>query len=409
MGSDEFGEEREIIGVGEYLNHARNELNAVIYNLNYFGRYLTSKMYWLWGAKYQREDILDYLNEWKMVDSLGYTLPYSSGIPGAMNPAQPPVLQNTYNSEQHLISNRFQAFIQNNMELSPELALTAGVRFAYWDWNNEFLASPRASLVYAPEHLPKWSFKFATGLYYQSPFYREFRDLKGELNTNIKSQRSIHFVGSAEYFLSIWKQPFKLTTDVYYKALSNLIPYEVDNVRVRYLAENMGKGYALGMDVRLAGEVVKGVESWASLSIMSTKERIDGISVAVPRPTDQRINFNLFFQDHLTSNERVKAHLNLVFGTGLPYGSPDALNNIQTFKYRDDFRLPAYKRVDLGFSYQLKKLKFGQIWISGEIFNIFDMKNTISYLWISDYNNTQYAVGNHLTPRRLNIKISIEF
>ncbi|MDR1951074.1 MAG: TonB-dependent receptor plug domain-containing protein, partial [Bacteroidales bacterium] len=292
--SDEFGDSRELLGVGAYLNHARNELNAIIYNLNYQGRFFTSKMYWLWGAKFQSEDILDYLNEWKMVDSMNYTLPNPplDNI-GGFNPSRPPLLQNVYKSEQHLISNRYQFFLQNNMELSSELALVAGIRMSFWDFNKEFLVSPRASLTYVPTSLSDWTFRFATGVYYQPPFYRELRDLDGNLNPNIKSQRSIHFVCGADYYLKLWERPFKLTSEAYYKALNNLIPYEIDNVRVRYLAKNIGKGYATGVDFRLAGEVVKGIESWASLSIMSTKESINGAS-HVPRPTDQRVNFNLF-------------------------------------------------------------------------------------------------------------------
>jgi hypothetical protein len=409
--SDEFGKIREITGYGTFLNHARNELDAIIYNLNYQGRYLTSKTYWLWGAKFQREDILDYLNEWKMVDSAGYTLPNPhvsvEGL-GLPNPSRPPILQNVYKSNQHLISNRYQFFLQNNLELSSEWALVAGIRMSYWNFNNEILISPRASLTYAPADLADWTFRLATGVYHQPPFYRELRDLDGELNPDIKSQRSIHIVFGTDHYLKLWGRPFKLSSEAYYKALSNLIPYEIDNVRVRYLAENIGKGYATGLDFRLAGEVVKGIESWASLSIMSTKESIGG-EPYVPRPTDQRLNFNLFFQDYLRANDNFRAHLNLVFGTGLPYGSPDALRHIETFQRRGEFRLPAYRRVDFGMSYRVKAFKLGTLWLSAEIFNLFDMNNTISYLWISDFSNKQYAVANNLTSRRLNFRISMDF
>jgi outer membrane receptor for ferrienterochelin and colicin len=409
--SDEFGEIRNVVGVGSYLNHARNELNAIIYNFNYQGWRTTSKSFWLWGVKFQREDILDHLNEWKMVDSMGYTLP-NPHVPldsiGRPNPSRPPLLQNVYRSDQHLVSNRFQVFLQNNMEISSELALVAGIRLSYWNFNNELLLSPRASLTYTPKKLTDWTFRFATGVYYQPPFYRELRDLDGTLNPSIKSQRSIHVVCGADYYLKLWDRPFRLSSEAYYKALSNLIPYEIDNVRVRYLAKNIGKGYAMGVDFRLAGEVVRGAESWASLSIMSTKESIGG-GPYVPRPTDQRVNFNLFFQDYLRANDNFKAHLNLVFGTGLPYGSPDALRHIETFQQRSNFRLPPYRRVDLGLSYHVKGYKHGALWLSAEIFNLFDMNNTISYLWVSDFNNTQYAVANYLTSRRLNFKISVKF
>jgi hypothetical protein len=409
--SDEFGKIRELTGYGSFLNHARNELDAIIYNFNYQGQYSTSKMYWLWGIKFQREDILDHLNEWKMVDSAGYILPNPHVSPeslGFPNLSHPPLLQNVYKSEQHLISNRYQLFLQNKMDVSSELALVAGIRMSYWDLNKEILISPRVSLTYAPTNLPDWTFRLATGVYHQPPFYRELRDLDGELNPDIKSQRSIHVVFATDYYLKLWDRPFKLSSEAYYKALSNLIPYEIDNVRVRYLAKNIGKGYATGLDFRLAGEVVKGIESWASLSIMSTKERIDGGSY-VPRPTDQRLNFNLFFQDYLRSNDNFRAHLNLVFGTGLPDGSPDALRHIETFQRRGEFRLPAYRRVDLGMSYHVKAFKLGTLWLSAEIFNLFDINNTISYLWISDFSNKPYAVANYLTSRRLNFRISMDF
>ena len=411
MESDKFGEIREVTGVGSYLNHARNELNAIIYNLNYQGRRLTSKSFWLWGLKFQREDILDHLNEWKMVDSMGYTLPnpyISLEQIGRPNPARPPLLQNVYRSDTHLVSNRYQFFLQNNMEVSSQLALVAGIRMSYWDFNKELLVSPRASVIYSPKKLTDWTFRFATGIYYQPPFYRELRDLDGRLNPDIKSQRALHIVIGTDYYLKLWDRPFRFTSEAYYKALNHLIPYEIDNVRVRYLAKNIGKGYATGVDFRLAGEVVKGVESWASLSVMSTKESINGASY-IPRPTDQRVNFNLFFQDYLRSNDNFKAHLNLVFGTGLPFGTPDALKNIETFQQRNNFRLPAYRRVDLGMSYHLKSLKLGAVWLSAEIFNLFDINNTISYLWISDFTNRQHAVANYLTSRRLNFRISMDF
>jgi hypothetical protein len=404
-------DEGNVVGVGTFLNHARNELNAIIYNVNYRGLFTTENVFWLWGAKFQREDILDQLNEWKMVDSANFSLP-NPHIPietiGFPNPSRPPLLQNIYQSNHHLIANRYQGFLQSNFEISSQLAGVAGFRVSYWDFNNEFLISPRASLTYAPKNLMNWTFRFATGIYYQPPFYRELRDLEGNLNSDIKSQRSIHFVVGSDYYLTLWDRPFKLTTEAYCKALNSLIPYEIDNVRIRYLAENIGKGYAAGIDFRLAGEVIQGVESWASLSIMSTKESING-GAYIPRPTDQRINFNLFFQDYLRMNKDFKAHLNLVFGTGLPYGSPNALKNLETFSQRGNFRLPAYRRVDLGLSYHMKVLKIGTVWLSAEVFNLFDMNNTISYLWISDFNNRQYAVANYLTSRRLNFKINVDF
>ena len=418
LGGIDMGDDNEpanLMGVGAFLNHARNDLNAIIYNVSYQGRLMRERVFLLWGVRFQREDILDHLNEWTMVDSMGFALPHPQTPLDSLdfnntfrNPSRPPLLQNVFRADHHLVSNRYTGFLQANFEVSPELAVVAGVRFSYWDFNNEFLVSPRASLTFAPRNLENWTFRFATGVFHQPPFYREMRDLDGNLNHNIRAQRAIHFVGGVDHYLTLWNRPFRLTSEVYYKALSNLIPFEIDNVRIRYLAQNIGRGYATGVDFRLAGEVVEGAESWLSLSIMRTRESING-GPFIPRPTDQRVNFNLFFQDHLRGSDNLRAHLNLVFGTGLPFGSPDGLRNLETLQNRGNFRLPPYRRVDLGLSYHIRAFNLGRLWLSAEIFNLFDMNNTISYLWISDFAGTQYAVANHLTSRRLNFRVSVNF
>jgi hypothetical protein len=264
----------------------------------------------------------------------------------------------------------------------------------------------------------------ASGIYYQSPFYKELRYPNGELNNNISSQKSIHYVLGSDYLFYKWGRPFKWITELYYKKLDNLIPYKVDNVRIQYLAENNSRGYATGIDFKINGEFVSGVESWASLSIMQTEEDIiddtyidsEGNTVEpgyIPRPTDQRINFSLFFQDYIPGNLNYKMHLNMIYGSGLPFGPP------KSEKYQDILRIPDYRRVDVGFSAILKsenkrsKVNFMNIfnsaWISAEVFNLLDINNTVSYLWVSDIGGRQYAVPNYLTRRQINLKLILRF
>ncbi|GHV72620.1 TonB-dependent receptor [Bacteroidia bacterium] len=403
MGKDPFGNPVELMGVGSFIDHARNVLDAIVYNVNYQTQIETDRCYWILGMKYQHEDIVDGIDEWKLVDSVGYNSPNAQDLPGEHNTPSVPVLQNTYRSNNHVISDRFMTFAQNTITINARLRTILGARMVYWDYNNEWLCSPRASLIYTPQQ--RLSLRFATGLYYQPPFYRELRNLQGQLNPHIKAQRSIHFVGALDYFMTLWNRPFKVVTEVYYKDLSNLIPYEIDNVRIRYAATNNAKGYATGLDVRMNGEFVKGVESWFGFSWMQTQESINGMAY-VPRPTDQRLNFNLFFQDYLTSNENIRAHINMIFGTGVPNGTTLAFERPELYANR--LRLPAYRRVDIGFSYQPPFVKKYKAWISLEVFNVFDINNTISYMWVTDVYGAQYAVANYLTPRLFNLKLSAE-
>jgi hypothetical protein len=408
MGSSSFGEPVEILGIGAYLDHARNYLNASIISINYTGKYSVKNSLWQWGLGYRREVIADQINEWKMVDSLGFTLPLTIINPGEINMPSTPIMQNLCKADNLLESNRINSFIQNNLSFENILSLNIGARLSYWNFNNELLFSPRASLIYTPPQIPNMGFRFSTGIYYQPPFYRELRDINGKINHNIKSQRSIHIVGAVDYDVMIWDRPFKLLTEFYYKKLDNLIPYEIDNIRVLYTANNNAKGYATGVDFRLNGEFVEDAESWISLSLMKTQERI-GNSPYIPRPTDQRLNMNIFFQDHITDKKNLRISINLVLGTGLPYGNPDAIKNNDLFLNRNNYRLPAYKRLDMGFSYQPEFAKFFKkynIWLWIEVFNIFDINNTNSYVWISDLYGTQYGIANYLTPRLFNIKLS---
>jgi hypothetical protein len=304
------------------------------------------------------------------------------------------------------------------------LTINAGTRASYWTYNEELLMSPRASLAYAPIWEKDVVFRAASGIYYQSPFYKELRTPDGTLNSNIKAQKSTHYVLAADYLFYKWGRPFKWITEVYYKDLENLIPYKVDNVRIQYLANDLSNGYATGIDIKVNGEFVPGVESWASLSVMKTAEDIVGDTKIdangntveagyISRPTDQRVNFSMFFQDYIPGKPKYKMHLNLIYGTGLPFGPPNGE------KYQDVLRIPNYRRVDIGFSAVLKaadkksKLKwlntFNSIWVSAEVFNLLDINNTVSYLWVADVSGREYAVPNYLTARQLNAKLIFTF
>ncbi|MCF8304142.1 MAG: TonB-dependent receptor [Bacteroidales bacterium] len=451
FGDDEFGEVVQNQGVGTYLDHARNDLNVRVFNLAHKGSLETEKNYWQWGLKYQHELIDDDVREWNLIDSAGYTLPRPTDSIGYNNPAAQPDhklrLNDFVQADVNLESNRVTGYFQNTFELNGEYNkynLTAGVRAHYWDLNNQLVVSPRATVSYKPNWEKDVLFRFSAGYYYQPPFYRELRDKEGNVNTDLKAQKSIHFVMGSDWNFLAWNRPFKFVTEVYYKHLDNLIPYEIDNVRIRYQAENRAHGYSTGIDMKVNGEFVKGVESWASLSIMQTQEDIkddfyweyiteggetvqasarSNYSIVdsnrvepgyIPRPTDQRISFSLFFQDYLPNNPTYKMHLNLVYGSSLPFGPPDSP------KYKHTLRIPAYRRVDIGFSKMLlgeqsnwkpdNFLKhFESLWISAEVFNLLQINNTISYIWVTDVANRKYAVPNYLTPRQLNVKLIARF
>ena len=432
FGKDDFGKVLFNKGVGTYLNHARNYLNATVINTEHRGRYSYGNNLLLWGVKYQREIIDEKIKEWKLIDSAGFTLPHHPDSIGYTNPG----LQTDYtlemreliNSKNTLSSNRMSGFIQNtwNFDIDTSIiSLTAGIRFTYWDMNYEWNFSPRASISFKPDWEKDVVFRLSGGIYYQPPFYRELRDFEGNINKNLKAQRSIHIVMGSEFNFSAWRRPFKFIAEAYYKYLTNLIPYEVDNVRIRYYAKNDAKGYTTGIDLKLFGEFVKGIDSWLGISLMSTKEDISNDSYMgkdsvihypgyIPRPTDQILMVNLFFQDYIPKAPTWKMHLNLIFGTGLPFGPPNSE------RYKQTLRMPPYRRVDIGFSKQLiseithfkKKNPLRHIrtaWISLEVFNLLQISNTVSYLWVTDVNNQMYAVPNYLTPRLINLKLNATF
>lgn len=424
MGSDDFGDVAFDRGVGKYLNHARNSLNARVINFSHKGNYNKEALKVAWGFRLQKEEIEDKISEWNLIDSAFFNFPHpddSIGLPS--NPDQQIVMSELLKTEINLSSYRNSGYMQVSKDIG-NLTLNAGTRGSYWTYNEELLLSPRASLAYAPIWEKDVVFRAASGIYYQSPFYRELRTPEGTLNSNIKAQKSTHYVFGADYLFYKWGRPFKWITEVYYKDLKNLIPYKVDNVRIQYLANDLSNGYASGIDMKVNGEFVSGVESWASLSIMKTEEDIIGdtkvdangniVEVGfIPRPTDQRVNFSMFFQDYIPGNPNYKMHLNMVYGTGLPFGPPNSE------KHQDILRIPDYRRVDIGFSAVLKsaekqsKLKwinaFNSIWISAEVFNLLDINNTVSYLWVADVSGREYAVPNYLTSRQLNAKLILSF
>jgi hypothetical protein len=446
-GDEQFGNVTEVQGVGSFMDHARNYLDAGVISTDYKGSYLWKGNFLNWGFRYQHENVHDHMSEWELIDSAGYSMPNPPvNIGGITDPKLPLELQSSIKSQVGLSTNRIMGHFQNTWDLlgeGRELSITAGIRFNYWDYNHQFLLSPRASIAYKPLWEHDVVFRFSTGYYYQPPFYKELRDLDGNLNPDIKAQKSVHFVAGMDINFLAWGRPFKFTTEAYYKYLDDLIPYIVDNVRIRYTAKNNAHGYATGIDFKINGEFIKGTESWMSLSFLKTMEDIEGDyyyryynengekiipgytqdQVAVdsiryepgyiPRPGDQRVNFSIFFQDYLPMIPTLKAHLTLVFGTGLPFGAPDSPLYTHTLRY------PPYRRVDLGFSKLLigPKTQFkdknplrhiDNAWISLEVFNLFGISNTISYIWVTDINNRQYAVPNYLTPRQLNLRLIIE-
>lgn len=454
MGSDEFGEVAANRGVGTFLNHARNYLEADVVNAEIKGQYLTTKRHlWEWGVKAQHEQIQDYLREWYMIDSAGYSLPHPPDSVGYTNPAvqdNPELFLKEYlSSDITLSTNRLTGYVQNTWKSrmekgKPYITLNTGIRVNYWSYTDEWLVSPRMTLSVKPGKRTNLLYRFSAGLYYQPPFYREMRDLDGTLNPDIKAQQSIHLVAGTEWDLRFWQRPFKFVGELYYKDMKNLIPYEFDNIRIRYFSSMTSIGYATGLDLKLNGELVPGIESWVGISLMQTKEDIHGDyyydyynkdSVLIifgdtedsevaytiqqeagykPRPTDQFFNFNLFFQDYLPSMPDLKAHLNLVWGSKIPFGPPKTKN------YKYPRRTSAYRRVDIGFSKVVFKhgkstskhfpLKYiDRIWVSLEVFNLLQFSNTMGHTWITDVNNNQIAIPSRLTPRQLNFKIIFDF
>ena len=415
-----FGQVTDVMGVGGYLDHARNYLNGTVFNIEHRGNYENGINVLLWGIKYQHEYFQNTINEWHMRDSAGYSLPrpYDSlgyTLPPDTTYPQLIIDQNGIRSTYSLGSNRLSAFLQNTWTFKNEkndLSVTAGIRTIYNDLNRQFLVNPRATISFKPHWKKETVFRFSSGYYSQPPSFRELLDLYGKVIPTLKAQTSIQFVAGSDLYFTAWDRPFKFVTEVYYKYLENVIPYEIDNLKIRYYGNNDATGYATGIDFRINGEFVKGVESWASLSIMKTMENINGNWI--PRPTDQRVNLSIFFQDYIPHYPSWRMNLTLFFGTGLPFGTPNSPRKDQIL------RIPPYKRVDIGLSKQIigEKTHFSpknpvrfinSMWIALEVFNLLQISNTVSYIWVSDINNRQYAVPNYLTPRQFNLKLQVVF
>lgn len=422
LGSSTLGDSIGSLAVGTYLDHARNYLDALVSTISVSHKYRIDNHMLQWGISGRYDNISDKISEWMMLDSAGYSIPYYNFSDTSTQLFFTRRYSNIVNSY------RVNTYMQDTWEFSYneiQLFLTAGLRYHYWSLNNESIFSPRSSIAVKPNWVSDWLFRFSAGIYYQPPFHKENITPNGLVNYKIKSQKSSHYVLAADYNFIMWNRPFKLVIEQYYKQLNNLIPYTVDNLRIIYDGYNHSKGYAYGVDLKLNGEFVKGVDSWLSISYMKTEENLtDDIFIRqtgnqadttypgyFPRPTDQRFMANLFFQDYWPGNPTIKVHLNTVFNTGLPVGVPNAPKHLATH------RLPGYKRVDIGISKEIsrqlnsgKTLKFvDNIWIGLDIFNIFDISNTISYTWITDIRNYQYAIPNHLTGRIFNIKVNITF
>ena len=404
---------QEQLGVGTYREHARNRLRARVFNAGLrFRTKLTGHTVQA-GMDWNRETIHENAREWEMRDSMGYSLP-----------TDPETMRLIYSlrSKADISSTRLAFFLQDSWRFKTTAGLfnlTYGLRLSHWTWNKETLVSPRASIGPLPAFSDHWTFRFATGFYYQAPFYKELKDTvmqagmaTVELNRDIKSPRSIHFVLGTDYTFRLDNRPFKFTAEAYYKAMSNLIPYTVDNVRVIYDGRNAAKGYAAGIDFKLYGEFVPGTDSWLTLSLMRTKEKIG--TRWIPRPTDQLYNVSLYFTDYFPGSTRWRFTLKAAFADGLPFGRPHSERTEQTW------RAPAYKRVDMGMSYRLlnnedRHIALGMgkwvknLWIGVDCFNILGIDNVNSYYWVTDINDNQYAVPNYLTGRQLNLRLSVDF
>jgi hypothetical protein len=423
LGSDDFGEIKFLRGVGGFQNYARNNLDVIIANLEWGGEYRMEEHTFTWGLKGQVEDIVDRYKEWERIDSAGYSIPHSPSatLPGVtpVVPAEGLPLFESFDTRGAVVRGRMTAFVQWSRlwnTAAGRWMANAGVRTNTWGPSTlQTVVSPRGQLSFRPARQPQNTFRLSGGWYHQPPLYREMRNLAGELNLDLRAQESIHLVGGFDREFTWRKRPFKWTVEAYYKWMDDLVPYELDNVRLRYSAVNDAVGFATGIDTRLYGEFVKGIDSWASMGIMTVQEDIanDGAGW-IPRPTDRRFSFAVQFQDYLPKDPSFRVSINLTLATGLPFGAP------QTPRAEQTLRMPAYRRVDIGFikvfkeEGQVKQTKwlnaFRTLYLNLEVFNLFDTRNTVSYLWVRDVSTSrQYAVPNYLTGRLLNLRLVFGF
>jgi len=424
------------LGIGKYQLHARNALKATVATLAHSGEFSAVNHKIKWGANLQKEIILDNISEWEWRDSAGYSLPYNNKTVN---------LYYKIKSKNTLDTWRTTAYIQDTYKWKNKVGsftLIGGLRSHFWTFNKEFLVSPRVSIALVPYWEKDFSFRFATGVYYQAPFYKEIKDTVTDalgnvnisLNKNIKAQRSAHFVLGGDHYFRAFGRPFKFTAETYLKIADRIITYDVENVKITYSGENNAKAYTAGVDFKLFGELVPGTDSWVNFSLMRSREdiigdfytrylyddnrNITGSEVVIPgwvsRPNEQRYAFSMMFQDYLPNNPKYKVQLKFIYSDGMPYGPPR--NNL----YRGAYRAPAYKRVDIGASRILvtgsdallnkKFLKdVKSIWLNLEVFNLMDFKNVNSYYWVTDIYNQQLAVPNYLTGRQFNVKLIVDF
>lgn len=425
FGKKDFKKCVSVIGIGTNFNHARNTLLATVTSLEHKGYYnITHRNFLEWGVKYSKEMIKDQLSEYSFVDSSDFVIDLKSLKTGI-----------------DLNTNRFSGFVQNTFKIGSSGTLNYGFRLGYWDFNNQVLFSPRIQYSWKPKWKTDVVLRTAAGIYQQPPFYRELRDRDGRINDSLKAQTSIHSVFGSDIKFKAWGRDFKLVSEAYFKYIYNVIPYDIDNVKIRYFAKNNAKAYAAGLDFRISGEFIHGEESWFSLGLLTTKEDIEddyydvyydstGVEINpnfvgygkvaymdslqpgyIRRSTDQRLTVGIFFQDHIPNNPSLKMSLNLVFGTGLPFGPPGSK------RYRNFTTAPPYQRVDIGFSKLLKfyekgferKKRLESIWLGLEILNLLGYNNTISYIWVKDVDGTNWAVPNHLSTRFFNFRLIAKF
>ena len=428
IGEEDLGDVEFSEGIGSQINHARNDLDALITNIEHKGHLKSGEHNFEWSVKYTHEDIRDRIVEWEVIDSAGFSInppnldrfndqPYTA-YEGPLAP-----FKNIRATNKTQI-NRIQAYGQWNVRSmlgDHEVYANAGVRYHQWsvqgdgvEHSAQSVVSPRIQLAIKPNWNKDMLFRLSGGLYYQPPFYRELRDSNGSVNSNVKAQQSFHLVLSNDYSFKMWDRPFKLISEAYYKNLTDVNTYTVENVRIRYAATNDAKAYAYGLDLRLNGEFVPGTESWFSFGYLKTEENSNNQGY-IARPTDQRLKFGILFQDYVPKLPKMKMYLNLVYNTGVPGGSPSYAS---PYDYQN--RLPDYKRADVGMSYVIIdakdsrkkgwKKRFEELSIGLEIFNMFDVQNSITNTWVRDvYSKRQYSIPNYLTPRVFNLKLGMRF
>ena len=398
----------ENLGVGTYMEHARNYLTSKVASVKLMVNHKARKHDIEGALTMKFEDIKEKASEYEMRDSSGYSIPH--------NPNRLDLIY-TLLSENHINSNRIEGYLQDTYRFASHgerqsfFTLNYGVRFNHWSFSKETTVSPRVSIAMVPSFNNDITFRFSTGLYYQAPFFKEIRDTvttdgvtRAILNNKIKSQQSIHFVGAFDYRFKMKDRPYKFSAEAYYKLMHNLIPYNVNNVKITYYGGNQCDGYATGIDLKLYGEFVPGTDSWVTLSLMSTKQKMNG--KWVPMPTDQRYAVNVHFTDYFPGTEKWKMTLRLAIADGLPFGAPHSGLEHQ------NFRAPAYKRADIGMSYRLyergsRKSAIKNAWLGIDCLNLFGINNVNSYYWVTDVTNQQYAVPNYLTGRQVNVKLSV--